>query len=179
MEKFQKLERYPLGAIQARGFLQEQMLRGKNGICGHLHELEPKMIADPFINRTPVPAWAKGNQEGWGAEISGNYWTSYIQYAYTLNDPEMIKTASQWVNAMIKKQRADGYLGTYCDETSDPFDDYNAWGTASAMRGLLAFYEVTGRKDVLEAVYRCMLWFVSTGQAIKRPLMQVPLLLSP
>ena len=159
MKKYQKLDFYPLGSIKAEGFLKEQMLRGKDGICGHLHELEPEMIADPYIKRAYVKAWEKGNQEGWGAEISGNYWTGYIEFAYTLQDPEMIRTATEWVDAVLKRQRPDGYLGTYCEEGANIYDDYNAWGTACGMRGLLAYYEATGRKDVLEAVHRCMLWF--------------------
>jgi hypothetical protein len=65
MKKFQKLKRYPLGAIKVKGFLYDQMKRGKDGICGHLHELEPNMIADPFISKSFVPAWENGNQNGW------------------------------------------------------------------------------------------------------------------
>jgi hypothetical protein len=61
MPNFKKLDRYPLGSILAKGFLFDQMMRGKDGICGHLHELEPNMIADPFINKSFVPAWENGN----------------------------------------------------------------------------------------------------------------------
>ena len=93
MKIYSKLKRFPLGSIHAEGFLKEQMLIGKDGICGHLHELEPQMIADPYVNRTYVEAWDKVAQLGWGGEISANYWTGYIQYAFTLNDEEMIKTA--------------------------------------------------------------------------------------
>ena len=179
MKKFQKLDRYPLGSIKAEGFLKEQMLRGKDGICGHLHELEPNMIADPYINKTPVPAWEKGNQNGWGAEISGNYWTGYIQFAYTLGDPEMIKTATEWVDTMLKKQRADGYLGTYYEENAEIYDDYNAWGTACALRGLIAFYEATGRYDVLEAAHRCLLWFVSVWSGENKTTYAGPFIIEP
>lgn len=159
MKKFQKLERYPLGAIHAEGFLRDQLIRAKDGIGGHLHELEPKMIGAPFTQKVYVEAWGNGDQSGWGAEISGNYWTGYIEEAFTLNDAEMIKTATDWVNAMMKNQRQDGYLGTYYEPDAKIYEDYNAWGTACAMRGLLAFYEATGREDVLKAVHRCMLWF--------------------
>lgn len=159
MQKYQKLNRFPLGAIHAEGFLKEQMIRGKNGMAGHLYELEPGMIHDPFIHKTHVPAWGNGDQSGWGAEISGNYWTGYIQHAFVLNDPDMIRIATDWVNTMIQKQRPDGYLGTYYEPDAKIHEDYNAWGTSCVMRGLLAFYEATGREDVLNAVYRCMLWF--------------------
>ncbi|MBE7052688.1 MAG: hypothetical protein E7391_00235 [Ruminococcaceae bacterium] len=159
MKTFQKLSRFPLGAITASGFLKDQMKLGKDGMSGHLHELEPEMIADPYVNKSYVKAWGNAVQNGWGAEISGNYWTGYIQHAFTLKDEAMIKTATNWVNGVLKNQKDDGYLGTYTEPDATIYDDYNAWGTACAMRGLIAFYEATGRDDVLQAVYRCMLWF--------------------
>lgn len=159
MKIYRQTERFPLGAVAPEGFLKEQMIRSKNGIGGHLFELEPGMIRDPYTNKTYVEAWGNGDQSGWGAEISGNYWTGYIQHAFTLHDPDMIRTATDWVDTMIAKQRPDGYLGTYYEPDAKIHEDYNAWGTACAMRGLIAFYEATGRRDVFEAVYRNMLWF--------------------
>ena len=168
MKIHQKFKMLPLGAVKAEGFLREQMLIGKDGMAGHLYELEPEMITSPYIDRKPVKAWGEGNQLGWGAEISGNYWSGYIQYAFVLNDPEMIKIATNWVDTMMKKQREDGYLGTYLEDGADIYDDYNALGTSCAMRGLLAFYEVTERQDVLDAVHRCMLWFCDNWAGDKK-----------
>ena len=160
MKNYSKLKHYPLGAIKAEGFLKEQLVRGKSGMAGNLYKLEPKMILDPFIKGCHVPAWDGGNQEGWGAEISGNFWCGYIQHAYVMDDPEMKKIAADWVDAVLARRKPDGYLGTYCEEGANVYDDYNAWGTACGMRGLLSFYEATGREDVLTAVHDCMLWFV-------------------
>ncbi len=168
MKLYQKLERFPLGSIKAQGFLLDQMKRGKDGMCGHLHELEPGMINDPYTNKSYVKGWGDGDQSGWGAEISGNYWTGYIQFAYTLGDEEMIKTAENWVNTMMKKQKPDGYLGTYYEDDAKIYEDYNAWGTACALRGLIAFYEATGRKDVLDAVHKCLLWFCENWAGDKK-----------
>ncbi len=176
---YDKLFRFPLGAIRSEGYMKQQMLRGKDGMCGHLHELEPGMINDPYTNKSYVEAWGDGNQSGWGGEISGNYWTGYIQFAFTLNDPEMIKTATDWVNAMIKKQKPDGYLGTYYEENAAIYEDYNAWGTACAMRGLLAFYEATKREDILDAVYRCMLWFCENWSGDKKTTYAGPYIIEP
>jgi len=159
MKNFSKLSRFPLGTIKAEGFLKEQLLRGKDGMAGHLPELEPDIILNPYLNKQEVSSWTKEEQCGWGAEISGNYWTGYIQHAFTLDDSEMIETATNWVNEMMKKQKDDGYLGTFYEDDADIYDDFNAWGTATVMRGLLAFYEATKREDVFEAVYRCMKWF--------------------
>lgn len=159
MNDYRKLKRFPLGALHAEGFIKEQMLRGKEGLAGNLYKLEPGMIADPYLRRTRVPIWAPVKQVGWGAEISANYWSGYIQYAYVLGDEEMIRVATEWVDGMLKMARPDGYLGAYFMDDDLREEDFNALGTTVAMRGLLAFYEVTGREDVLRAVHRCMLWF--------------------
>ncbi len=170
MKTYHKLNRFPLGAIKAEGFLKEQMLRGKDGMAGHLYELEPDIIKNPYLGLDyNIKEWAGGAiQLGWGAEISGHYWTGYIQHAFVLNDPEMIKTATWWIDTMMKTQREDGYLGTYYKNDEYMYDDYNAWGTSCAMRGLLAFYEATGREDVLQAAYRCLKWFVKNWSGDKK-----------
>ncbi len=177
MKTFQKLNRFPLGSITADGFLKDQLIRSKNGMGGHLYELEPEMIADPFVNKSYVKRWGDGDQSGWGAEISGNYWTGYIQMAFTLNDEELIKRATQWVDDVLKNQKEDGYLGTYYEHDAKIYEDYNAWGTFCGMRGLLAFYEATGRQDVFDAVYRCMLWFCRTWTGDKKTSYEGPSLI--
>ena len=73
MKQYNKLKRFPLGTIKAEGFLKEQLLIGKDGMAGHLYELEPEMIRDPYINKSYVKRWGPSIQSGWSAEISGNY----------------------------------------------------------------------------------------------------------
>lgn len=148
----------PLGRVRAGGWLREQLTRNKHGIGGKLPEMEPGMIATPYTTGETEARWGKERKAGWGAEISGNYWTGLTELAFTLDDEELKAKAEAWVNAVLKNQRPDGYMGTYTDE-DDLFDDYNAWGTAMGMNAMLAYYSATGRRDVLEAVHRCMLWF--------------------
>ena len=183
MEKYQKFSMFPLGAIKAEGFIKEQMLRGKDGMAGHLYELEPEMIADPYVKDTHVKAWTAAEQVGWQAEISGNYWTGYIKHAFVLGDEDMIKRATKWVDDVLKTQLDNGYLGTYRREGANIYDDYNSSGNTTAYRGLIAFYEATKRTDVLEALHRAMLWFcenwagdkktVYSGQAIIEPMILI------
>ncbi len=176
MKKFQKLHMYPLGAIRAEGFLKEQLERGKDGIAGHLYELEPNAIAAPYVEDVYIKNWSKVEQVGWQAEISGNYWTGYIQHAFTLNDPEMIARATKWVDDMLKTQLENGYLGTYRTEDCDIYDDFNS-ANALAYRGLIAFYEATGRKDVLEALHRTCLWFCDTWAGDKKTFYAGPIII--
>ncbi|HBJ18158.1 MAG TPA: hypothetical protein DDY70_00190, partial [Clostridiales bacterium] len=159
MKTYAKRKTLPLGSIRARGFLKEQLERSKDGMGGHLPEIEPGMIADPYIHKTVVKQWDGGEISGWGAEISGNYYAGLIQLAFTLDDEELKRKAEEWVDAVLKTQRPDGYLGTYNEPDAKIYEDYNAWGNACGMRALLFYYEATGRQDVFDAVYRCMLWF--------------------
>lgn len=159
MEKYQKLDRFPLGSIFARGFLRDQMLRGKDGMAGHLHELEPDMLTGPYQREYRVPNWDDMQNTSWGAEVAGNFWSGYIHNAFTLDDPEMIETATDWVEKVMANQREDGYIGTYNKPGDNIYEDFNGWGVTAGLRGLIAFYEATGREDVLNCAHRSILWF--------------------
>ncbi|MBR0144943.1 MAG: glycoside hydrolase family 127 protein [Clostridia bacterium] len=168
MKTHGKLSALPLGSVHARGWIREQLERSKNGMGGHLDELEPDMIANPYINCGTDEKWG-AVKAGWGAEISGNFWYGFMMLAFGLDDGELKAKAARWVEGVMKNQRADGYMGTYTD-SDNVMDDYNAWGTNCGMKAMLAYYEATGRKDVLEAVHRCMLWFCDVWKGDKKTL---------
>ncbi len=155
-----KLTPLPLGSVKPKGWLLEQLTRSKHGIAGHMPELEPAMILYPYTTKERHAGWGDV-QAGWGAEISGNYWYGFMLMAFTLDDPELKKKADDWVEAVLKIQEPDGYMGSY-KLSDNRYEDYNAWGTNGGLRALLAYYGATGREDVLEAVHRCLLWFCNT-----------------
>ena len=150
-----KYERLPLGSVVADGWLHDQLARSKAGMGGNLDVLEPEMIAKPYVTRDH----ASTVSPGWSGEISGEYWTGLVQLAYTLNDPELIAKAENWVRASLALQEEDGYLGSY-RPTENRAEDYCAWSANWHFRALLAYYDATGDKTVLDAVHRCLLWFV-------------------
>lgn len=162
---YHRLAKLPLGSVTAQGWLKEQLLRNKAGMGGNLDKLEPAMIANPFIDYSaftslpfmegPVdPTFAAG----WSGEISGTYWTGLVELAFTLNDEELKTKAENWVEGVLRHQEPDGYLGSY-PETTNRMADYNPWASTWCYRALLAYFDATGRQDVLNAVYRGLLWF--------------------
>jgi hypothetical protein len=78
-----RLCRLPLGAIRAKGWLARQLRVEARGMSGHMDELEPDMIGNPYITRSRK----EGVSAAWCAEISATYWTGLVQLAFTLNDP--------------------------------------------------------------------------------------------
>jgi len=162
MTDLRVLSPFPLGRIRPEGFLYEQLRRAKDGMTGHLWELEPEMFHHPYLKkgeRSMVRNWSPENMDAWTGEIAANYYTGYIKTAFLLQDEDMIAHATAWIEGAMDNQQPDGYLGTYRHPDSLIYEDYNAFATACAMRALIAFYEATGRKDVLEAVHRTLLWF--------------------
>lgn len=163
VKTYNKLHKLPLGSVTAKGWLKEQLQRSKEGTGGHLDELEPDMIATPFINYSAYKSRPGANDDatfaaGWSSEISGTYWTGLVQLAFTLNDEALIAKATQWIDGVLAHQEADGYLGGYPPHT-DRKADYNAWGSAWCYRAMLSYYEATGRQEVLDAVHKGLLWF--------------------
>lgn len=164
IQTYSKLQKLPLGSVTAKGWLRDQLLRSKDGMGGHLDELEPEMIATPHVNYSHFeehPIFGKVDAtlaSGWSGEMSGTYWTGLIELAYTLGDEELMEKAARWVEGVLKHQEPDGYLGSYSEEANRN-DDFNPWASMWCYRGLLSFYEVTKRQDVLDAVHRGCLWF--------------------
>jgi uncharacterized protein len=152
---YNQLTRLPLGNVTAEGWLRVQLERNKAGMGGHLDELEPEMIAKPFIDRdhkSPV-------NPGWSGEISGTYWTGLVQLAFTLNDEELKAKARKWVYSTLALQEEDGYLGSY-RKTENRLEDYSAWSSNWCYRALLHYYDATGDQAILDAVHKGLLWFV-------------------
>ncbi len=166
VKSFGKLTPLSLGSVRPEGWLKEQLCRSRDGMGGHLDELEPEMIAYPYVNKITNEGWGE-SKAGWGAEISGNYWYGLMLLAFGLGDESLMEKAHKWVDGVLKNQDPDGYMGAYSD-SDNKMDDYNAWGTNCGMKAMLAYYDATGREDVLEAVHRCMLWFCENWAGDKK-----------
>ncbi len=150
-----RLTQLPLGSVTAQGWLKMQLERSKAGMGGHLDELEPEMIAKPYVDRNHKSKVSPG----WSGEISGTYWTGLVQLAFTLDDAELKAKAGKWVHATLALQEEDGYLGSY-RKTDNRMEDYSAWSANWCYRALLAWHDATGEEAVLKAVHRGLLWFV-------------------
>ncbi|MDD4871368.1 MAG: glycoside hydrolase family 127 protein [Kiritimatiellae bacterium] len=160
-----RLKALPLGNITAKGWLKAQLERNKAGMGGHMDELEPEMIAKPYVDRNHKSPYV--NNPGWTGEISGTYWAGFVQLAFTLDDDELKAKARKWVYGTLALQEEDGYLGSYRKDENRQ-QDYSAWSANWCYRALLGWYSATGDEAVLKAVHRGLLWFVKNWAGDKK-----------
>ena len=166
-----------LGEIKPEGYLRAQLRRDlDSGYHGHLDDLlqdpkSKKYLLRPESNdyvtrannqgcrhdaqgRTIPP----GPQSWWHAEMIGDWHDGLIRAAFLVDDAKARKKADRFVEAILKSQDPDGYIGIYPQGFRFHFagSDGELWSQRCVLLALLAYHEFTGRKDVLEAVQRAV-----------------------
>lgn len=142
----------PLGAVQARGWLQEQLVRMKNGMTGNLDHLYEKVMG----RRN---GWLGGDGDVWER---GPYWLDgLVPLAYILNDQPLKEKVKPWIEWSIQHQSADGYFGPVPAE-KDPAPEPGLqrdmprdwWPKMVMLKVLQQYYNATGDERVLQLMLR-------------------------
>ena len=97
----------------------------------------------------------------WQGEFWGKQMLSAAEiYKYT-KDEEFKEFLRSSAKRVISYAREDGYIGSYRDSKNMKLDKsikdascWNVWGRKYTLWGLLAVYEITGDKDILEGAKR-------------------------
>ncbi|MFD9627230.1 family 16 glycoside hydrolase [Peribacillus muralis] len=123
----------PLGSVQAKGWLQEQLELQRDGATGHAEDLYGELGTNA--------AWLGGSAPESDWERPVYYLKGLVPLAYTLNDKELIATSQKWINAILASQRKDGSFGP---ESNDDW-----WPRMVALYAMKDYYEASGDKRVL------------------------------
>ena len=92
----------PLGTIEPRGWLRDELQRMAAGMTGHLDEWYPEVAG-------PRNAWLGGDGDTWER---GPYWIDGLYpLARLLHDEALIAKAMPWIEWTLTHQREDGYIG--------------------------------------------------------------------
>lgn len=145
----------PLGAISARGWLQDELLRMAKGMSGNLDLWYPEVCGSRN-------AWLGGDGDAWER---GPYWIDGLYpLAYLLNDASLIKKADAWVEWTLTHQREDGYIGPVQlgpenrkqppppGAQVDQPDDW--WPRMVMLKVLQQRYQATGDQRVIDVMTR-------------------------
>jgi uncharacterized protein len=169
-EKFTFLS---FGSIKPTGWLKEQMQKDIFGFVGNLDKIVPELINDPIYSNGRLQKHSKvkdlgnlkaGDAEGdeqykwWNSETQSNWWDGYLRNVFLLSDKKGIEKVENYMEAILKTQDEDGYIGIYDKELRYQFNSENGelWSKVTLYRGLLAYYEYTKDEKVFKAVEKAV-----------------------
>lgn len=121
----------PLGAIEPRGWLLEQLRIQANGLTGALEE--------HWESVGPQSGWLGGTGESW--ERGPYYVDGLIPLAYLLQDQGLIDKARRWIEWSLNSQREDGMFG--------PASNDDWWSRMVMLKALAQYEEATGDRRVI------------------------------
>jgi uncharacterized protein len=101
-------------------------------------------LVEPFRHKNETSLW---QSEFWGK------WIQSAIAAYNYNkDPELLKMINDGVSGLLSTQMPDGYIGNYAENAY--LQQWDIWGRKYTLLGLLAYYDLSGDKNVLKAACR-------------------------
>lgn len=98
-------------------------------------------LVEPFRHKKEKNQW---QTEFWGKWMLG----AVDMYRYT-HSRELYDKMRASVDEIIATQQPDGYIGNYAPEHR--LKEWDVWGRKYVVRGLLAWYDISGDKNALKA----------------------------
>ena len=95
----------------------------------------------------------------WDSETRGNWLWGYVMMAHLAKHPGHIARADTLLQALLRTQDESGYIGIYSPEwryQHPPGENGELWSQGRALLPLLAYYELTGSREALDAVERAV-----------------------
>jgi len=151
--------------VKPGGWIREQMkLDLRDGITGQYDRISDNVAGHLFVTRQrragTMVVGNRGLQEKawWAGEHEGYWKDSIVRMAFLTGDEAFQTKARGWVEEILAAQRADGYIGIYTEDTRFPAKGFDGelWTQSRMFQAMLAFYEFTGDRRVLDAVERAV-----------------------
>jgi len=145
-EAFQPL---PVGAVTPGGWIKTQLTTdATTGMAGHFLELRPQYGS---------VSWTSKDGDPGAGEMGGNWLDGFVRMAYLADHAEGKAKVDAFVRDVLAARDADGYLGNMPRDRRFNHRVYgDLWSESRLFVALLAYYEVTGNEEVLDAVIRAV-----------------------
>ncbi len=148
------------GSIRPGGWIREQLNRDLDeGYIGSFDHINPTVTYDLFEkqNRRSKRKFSM-RKEWWSGEHEGYWKDAVIRMAFLTDNDSFKKRAKAWMEGVVAaSNREDGYIGIYSDgeRVGTRFNHQSGngelWATSRILMAMLAYYEYTEDKKVLEA----------------------------
>jgi uncharacterized protein len=134
----------PVGSIQARGWLDEQLRTQANGLSGHLDET--------WADVGPNSGWLGGTGESW--ERGPYYLDGLVPLAWLLDDPILKAKAQRYVDWTLEHQAPTGMIG--------PESNNDWWPRIVMLKALTQYQELTGDPRVIPVMEKYFAYQLKT-----------------
>ncbi len=139
--------------IKPQGWLLRQLKIQAEGLSGNLDKIWPD-VRDS--------AWIGKDREGWERVP---YWSDgFIPLAWFLDDDDMKKRAEKYIDAIVSRQKEDGWL---CPGKEEEREVYDVWALFLIGKVFVVYWEFTGSemvKDSLYAAMKCLYRMMKEGR---------------
>jgi uncharacterized protein len=150
------LHSLPAGSLRIGGFLGNRM-----DLCLHNRVIaqDADLLIKPFREKSD-------GKWGFRNDFWGRWYTSAILGYIYAPDPEIYNIIDAAVKGLMQTQSPDGYIGTYPSEYQ--LGDWDVWGTKRVLLGLIANYNLTKDKHVLDAAQHAADYLINevTGEGV-------------
>ncbi len=130
------LMKLPIGAIEPRGWIREQLVLMSHGMTGHLPEFSKYL--------QPDSAWLTGKSTDYGWEEVPYWLRGFADLGYILGDPRINRESRRWLDAALTSQQLDGYFGPPVNKAKD-----DLWPNMPMLNAFQSLYEATGDPRVI------------------------------
>lgn len=128
--------------LKPAGWLRRQLEIQAEGLSGNLDKVWPD-VRDS--------AWIGGDRDGWERVP---YWLDgFIPLAYLLENEDMIARAQKYVDAILSRQRPDGWI---CPCKEEEIEKYDSWAVQLISKVLVVYYECSGDDRIPDVVYKIL-----------------------
>lgn len=139
-----KYIKLPVGSIEPGGWLKVYLDRQRSGLNGQLGNISAWL-------QKGDNAWLSADGKGkWGWEEVPYWLKGFGNLAYVLKDPDLIKEAKIWIEAILASQKENGDFGPHnLDNGKQDF-----WPNMIALYCVQSYYEFTGDKRIINFMSR-------------------------
>ena len=136
------LIKLPIGAVKARGWLHETLLRQRDGLTGKLPEISAWLEKDGN-------AWLSADGRGkWGWEEVPYWLRGSIRLGQLLEDQQLVNETEVWLASVFDSQRENGHFGPLRVFGDD--DSHDLWANMLMLSCLQTYYEYSENQAVLD-----------------------------
>ena len=141
----------PPGAIEPRGWLRDWAVAAREGITGHLDKYHA-VFRDAWKGIPVNAPNAAADGTGWPLEQCGYWLDGLVRLGYVLHDEALIRKAKARLDPVVDGINRGAKSFIYWT-TNQPVG-FDRWAHSHMGRALVAYYEATGEKPILDALAR-------------------------